>query len=318
MDEPLCALALAWAHGLHDFHTKDRAFPRIKVSDFAGRGTTRRNGVSIASRWSLRSPITEPCLVLLSHVCPSGSYAVWTPSESFDHSPYSFRVLSPPPVPVLFAGRPVKTNSVTTLTSHPFHHVLFLLFVPVLLAHQTFHCSICSLHRHLVLCPYESISVLACHVGALWECRAQTKSIKPIPPSTSAHSRPSGSVITLVFLSADVDRRVNDCLILMFHPIRMVLSPVSGAVNPSRAITTMRRMPIWIIPVWLCHSVLSKDQTFPTLLEKYNKAYMANHPLGCGATGSCATRRPRGALQLACSLVERNFFVSSAHGYASQ
>jgi len=83
-----------------------------------------------------------------------------------------------------------------------------------------------------------------------------------------------------VFLSADVDRRVNDCLILVFRPIRIMvltllsgsLSPVSGPVNQlnlsTRAIKTMRRMPMWITPVWPYHSVLSKDQTFPALLEK--------------------------------------------------
>ena len=52
----LAPFALAWAHGLHDVHTNGHNFPRIKVSGFAGRGTTRKNGVSIAPRWSPRSP----------------------------------------------------------------------------------------------------------------------------------------------------------------------------------------------------------------------------------------------------------------------
>ena len=204
---------------------------------------------------------------------------MWTPSESFEHSPYSFRVLSPLRRPSFL---PVVPSRPTQL--QPSLHTYFIL------SSSFFSCQSSS-HIKPSIARYTDTSSCApiIRISSCLPCRStvgmqSTNKIylKPTPPSTSAHSRPSGGVITLVFLSADVDRRVHDTLILMFHwhPIRMVQSPVSGAVDISWAITTMRRMSIWITPAWLYRSVISKDQTFPTLLEKHNKAYHGKPSIG--------------------------------------
>jgi hypothetical protein len=120
---------------------------------------------------------------------------------------------------------------------------------------------------------------LACRVGAPRKLSAGHR---------QKRSRSSGGVITLVFLSADVDGYGDDCLITVFRTICMVLSHVSGVVNDSQSLssaaTSMKLIPIRITPIWPYHSVLSKNQAFLAPLETYNKTYHGNPPIGLECT----------------------------------